>query len=93
MEFPEILYEKLEKFLAPSACLVFEVLFKVFPSLSVTTRAVCLVDPSGKREDVLLGTGERFTVLGYGGKRGAQRTIILMTSRGVGCCKLLDGFI
>ena len=93
MRFPEIFYEKVEKFLAPSACLVFENLFKIFPSNSVTTRTVVLEDPSGKRDNVLLATGERFTILGYSGKRGMQRTVILMTSRGVGCCKLLDGLV
>ncbi len=91
MNVHDFIVDRFDKFLAPSACLVFETLLKLLPELCATTKTVLLTTKSGER--IVVPEKEHFAVLGYSGPRGEERIIILLTSRGVGCCLLLQELI
>jgi hypothetical protein len=92
MRLREFLETRIDVFLAPSACLLVETILALFPERACVFHQRISVKSTKDLDEVYYASGgEKFTLLGYAGERGKDRRMIVLTSHGVGCVKILSG--
>lgn len=92
MKFRDWLEDRMDDFLAPSACLFVETVMKCLPKFACVFRDGMTVTMNNSEEiRAYIPPGEPFTVLGHVNELGKERRIIALTSLGVVHFKVLSG--